>query len=175
MAAPQATRGDRYSDELVERILRAAFAGFRAAVLASGKVTVHKGFWGCGAFGGDRRVMTATQILAPGAAGVEELVFWIATPGFLEHRALGFEIAKELAGFEAKEAAQKLAAKGLAFGQGGMEAEDFNPRQEPSESCPLQTFPAFIRTIYYQAECSADKIPRLLKVPEIDQIPALPR
>ncbi len=119
MAAPQATRGDRYSDELVERILRAAFAGFRAAVLASGKVTVHKGFWGCGAFGGDRRVMTATQILAPGAAGVEELVFWIATPGFLEHRALGFEIAKELAGFEAKEAAQKLAAKGFVFGQGG--------------------------------------------------------
>jgi hypothetical protein len=32
---------------------------------------------------------------------------------------LGFEIAKELAGFEAKEAAQKLAAKGFVFGQGG--------------------------------------------------------
>ena len=36
---------------------------------------VHSGFWGCGAFGGNRILMAMLQILAAGMAGVDRLVF----------------------------------------------------------------------------------------------------
>jgi hypothetical protein len=37
-------------------------------------VVVHSGFWGCGAFGGNRVLMLMLQITAAGAAGLTQLV-----------------------------------------------------------------------------------------------------
>ena len=58
-----------------------SFTSFRAAVLESGAgpVAVHTGFWGCGAFGGNRILMTLLQAVAAGAAGVDRLV--VHAPG----------------------------------------------------------------------------------------------
>ncbi|HOR29186.1 MAG TPA: hypothetical protein PLS90_09185 [Candidatus Sumerlaeota bacterium] len=76
MAAPAGGDG-RYDEEEIERILTTAHTGFRAAVLESGgaPAVVHTGFWGCGAFGGNRQLMALLQVLAAGMAGVARLVF----------------------------------------------------------------------------------------------------
>jgi hypothetical protein len=118
LSAPQGTRGTKYSEDLIERIFRTAFSGFRAAVLNSGEVTVNTGFWGCGAFGNNRQLMTAIQLLAAGSAGVEKLVFWIPNSAFLAHFQVGLRIARELAGFETKNAVSDLAARGYTFAEG---------------------------------------------------------
>ena len=80
MAAPSGGYG-RYSGSQIERILVTAFTGFRVAVLESARqerparpVVVHTGFWGCGAFGGNRVLMVTLQALAAEMAGVTRLV-----------------------------------------------------------------------------------------------------
>jgi len=76
MAAPSGGYG-RYSREQIAHVLTTAWTGFRAAVLESGigPVAIHTGFWGCGAFGGNRVLMAMLQVIAAGAAGVDRLVF----------------------------------------------------------------------------------------------------
>lgn len=81
MAAPAGGRG-RYDIHEIEYVLRTAYTAFRAAVLESARsrgsecpVVVHTGFWGCGAFGGNRVLMAALQILAAEMAGLERVVF----------------------------------------------------------------------------------------------------
>ncbi len=78
MAAPVG-RG-RYRPEQLEAIVRTAYSGFAAAADVSGRpVEVRTGFWGCGAFGGNRVVMAALQLLAARLASVERLVFHTVT------------------------------------------------------------------------------------------------
>lgn len=86
IAAPSHGSGP-YRAEEIERVLVTAFTGFRAAVVESrgplarnGPVVVHTGFWGCGAFGGDRVLMTLLQMLAAAAAGVDQIVFHTGDP-----------------------------------------------------------------------------------------------
>jgi hypothetical protein len=86
MAAPSYGRGAYRADE-IERILVTAYTAFRAAVLESDRslgpgrpVVVHTGFWGCGAFGGNRILMTALQTAAAGLAGVDRTVFHTGDP-----------------------------------------------------------------------------------------------
>jgi hypothetical protein len=76
VAAPTGRFGP-YGREEIEGVLTTAFTGFRAAVLESGNaaVAVHTGFWGCGAFGGNRVLMALLQVLAAGMAGVRRPVF----------------------------------------------------------------------------------------------------
>lgn len=81
MAAPDGGFGAYRRGEL-EDILSTAFTGFSAArqeseriVPGSPRTTIHTGFWGCGAFGGNRTLMTILQSLAADLAGVET-VFW---------------------------------------------------------------------------------------------------
>jgi hypothetical protein len=76
IAAPSGGRG-LYSAEEIERILTTAFSGFRAAVAESGSrpAVVHTGFWGCGAFGGNRVLMAMLQVIASRLAGVKRLEF----------------------------------------------------------------------------------------------------
>lgn len=81
MAAPAYGRR-LYSAEELSRILKTAYTGFSAARCESiligsptHRVVVHTGFWGCGAFGGNRRLMTILQSLAADLAEVD-LVFW---------------------------------------------------------------------------------------------------
>ena len=56
----------------------------RAAVLESRRllgdgtlVAVHSGFWGCGAFGGNRTLMAMLQLTAARMAGLHRLVFHV--------------------------------------------------------------------------------------------------
>ncbi len=81
IAAPAGGYG-RYTPRQIELILTTAFTGFRAAVMesAGALVAVHTGFWGCGAFGGNRVLMTTLQLLAAEMAGVERLVFHTCDP-----------------------------------------------------------------------------------------------
>jgi hypothetical protein len=71
----------RYRIGEIDYLLRTAYTAFRAAVLESARsrgpkclVAVHTGFWGCGAFGGNRVLMTALQVLAAEMAGLELVV-----------------------------------------------------------------------------------------------------
>jgi hypothetical protein len=75
IAAP--TGDGRYTVRQIERVLTTAYTGFRAAMLQSrgSPTVVHTGFWGCGAFGGNRELMALLQVLAAGMAGIERLVF----------------------------------------------------------------------------------------------------
>ncbi|QSQ21716.1 hypothetical protein JY651_42265 [Pyxidicoccus parkwayensis] len=81
MAAPSGGQGPYFRHQL-ERILTTAYTGFSAAVAESRQrwpgtpVEVRTGFWGCGAFGGNRRAMTLLQLLATRLAGVDCLRFY---------------------------------------------------------------------------------------------------
>jgi hypothetical protein len=80
IAAPACGSG-RYERAEIELILATAYTGFRAAVeesqrLSPGcKVVIHTGHWGCGAFGGNKQLMSILQILAANLAQVDKLVF----------------------------------------------------------------------------------------------------
>ena len=81
MAAPSGGYG-RYGVAEIAHILGTAYSAFRAAGLeadrqrGSGCATiVHTGFWGCGAFGGNRELMAMLQVIAARMAGVRRLVF----------------------------------------------------------------------------------------------------
>jgi hypothetical protein len=87
MAAPARGYGN-YTEQEIVYILNTAFTGFSAAhresrriAGASSQTVIHTGFWGCGAFGGNRSLMTILQALAGDLAGVD-IVFWaIDKPG----------------------------------------------------------------------------------------------
>ena len=81
MAAPAGGYGP-YSVTEIAHILGTAYSAFRAAGLegirhrgAGCHTVVHTGFWGCGAFGGNRELMAMLQALAGRMAGVRRLVF----------------------------------------------------------------------------------------------------
>lgn len=80
MEAPTGGWG-AYDEATIRYILTTAYTGFRAAVLESRRMcenappVVHTGFWGCGAYGGNRTLMAILQIVAAGLAGVHRLVF----------------------------------------------------------------------------------------------------
>ncbi len=81
IAAPRGGRGEYVRADL-ELALLTAFTGFAAAIAESTwlwpgtAVEIRTGFWGCGAFGGNRQVMTLLQILAARLAGVVRLRFY---------------------------------------------------------------------------------------------------
>jgi hypothetical protein len=64
-----------YSRRELELILSTAYTGFAAAV-NEGASEIRTGFWGCGAFGGNRVVMTAMQLYAAQLAGVARVRFY---------------------------------------------------------------------------------------------------
>jgi hypothetical protein len=81
IAAPAGGYGAYTRDEITY-IANAAFTGFSAARRESmrlagdeAKTVIHTGFWGCGAFGGNRKLMTILQALAADLAEVE-IIFW---------------------------------------------------------------------------------------------------
>jgi Poly (ADP-ribose) glycohydrolase (PARG), Macro domain fold len=85
--APNGGRG-RYRREEIGLALSTAYSGFRAAVLESRRAVgpeaaaaIHSGFWGCGAFGGNRVMMTLLQVLAADLAGVARLVLHVGDAG----------------------------------------------------------------------------------------------
>ena len=121
MAAPAYGSG-RYSGDEIEYVLTTAYTGFRAAVIESGAgpVAVHTGFWGCGAFGGDRVLMTMLQVIASGLAGVERLVFHTSgEAGTAAFDSAVHLLEKELAGPSAipRELIRRIAAMGFRWGR----------------------------------------------------------
>jgi len=89
MAALSHGRG-AYKVEEIEFTLATAYTAFYAAKLESARAwaeahaapsvpgpqtVIHTGFWGCGAFGGDRELMALLQLLAARLAGIDELDF----------------------------------------------------------------------------------------------------
>ncbi|ABW68522.1 poly(ADP-ribose) glycohydrolase [Desulfosudis oleivorans] len=85
MAAPEYGMGD-YGMNDMAYVLTAAYTGYTAArqeshhlKASSPNTIIHTGFWGCGAFGGNRTIMTILQTLAADLAGVG-LVFYAFNP-----------------------------------------------------------------------------------------------
>lgn len=92
IAAPRGS--GTYTRPQLDYILTAAFTGFAAAVAESARIwpgvpcEVRTGFWGCGAFGGSRELMTLLQLLAARCAGVARVRFYaFDDPGRAEYMA----------------------------------------------------------------------------------------
>ena len=81
IAAPSGGHGV-YSAADVDGILSTAYTAFAAAAAESGSspTVVHTGFWGCGAFGGNRTLMPLLQLLAARLAGVGRVAFHATSP-----------------------------------------------------------------------------------------------
>lgn len=84
LSAPSGGIGP-YTMEQIELILLTAYTGFRAVVLETASLwnagtpaVIHTGFWGCGAFGGNRELMTMVQIFAAHLAEADHVVFHAA-------------------------------------------------------------------------------------------------
>ncbi len=121
MAAPSGGYGP-YSGEEIHFVLTTAWTGFRAAVLESGNgpVAIHTGFWGCGAFGGNRILMSMLQAIAAGAAGVDRLVFHASgEAGAAALDAALRTIRESLAGapMSGAELVRRIAAMGFEWGE----------------------------------------------------------
>ncbi len=81
MAAPSCGFGNYTRTDMLD-VLTTAYTAFLATRTESSRLAgnptttiVHTGFWGCGAFGGDRQLMTILQSLAGALAGVG-IEFW---------------------------------------------------------------------------------------------------
>lgn len=97
MEAPKGYRG-RYTAAQIRFVLQTAIAGYAAAVAESdGEVVIHGGFWGCGAYGGNRVLMAALQIIAARAVGVARLEFHAANEDGLDLYRAGAALANRLA------------------------------------------------------------------------------
>lgn len=88
IAAPECGYGEYRHDELFY-VMTAAYTGYMAAHWESSAIipsalrtVIHTGFWGCGAFGGNRTLMTILQILAADLAGAHLVFHTIDRNGF---------------------------------------------------------------------------------------------
>lgn len=82
MEAPSDGEG-YYSAKDILHVLNTAYSGFSAvrdeslATLNSASVTLNTGFWGCGAYGGNRTLMILLQVVAAELAGINRMVFFV--------------------------------------------------------------------------------------------------
>jgi hypothetical protein len=124
IAAPRHGHGP-YTRKQVETILETAYSGFRAAVLESERdglgAVIHSGFWGCGAFGGNRRMMLMLQEVAARMAGVTKLVLYVMNEEGLELAAGSSSQGKQLLGggeIGLEAVIERVVAMGLRWGVG---------------------------------------------------------
>lgn len=100
MAAPSGGDG-LYQESEIKSIFATASTAFSAArqesTRASCDTVIHSGFWGCGAFGGNRVLMVALQALAARAANVRCLVLHARDRAGVKQARAGVEIADRLA------------------------------------------------------------------------------
>lgn len=103
MAAPAWGNGD-YTEQEIAYVLNAAFTGFSAArreskrfAGASSRAVIHTGFWGCGAFGGNRSLMTILQAMAGDLAGVD-IEFWAFDQAGLQTSRDAYQLYLQLRG-----------------------------------------------------------------------------
>ena len=85
MAAPSYGTG-RYRMSDIEYVVVTAFTAFRGSARVGAVPRIGMsgrdplGFWGCGAFGGNRVLMTTLQAIAAEMAGIEQIVFHTGDP-----------------------------------------------------------------------------------------------
>lgn len=103
MAAPSGGRGD-YTEREIEFIFETAYTAFAAArqesVSNDGtrvEAIIHSGFWGCGAFGGNRQLMVALQALAARATQINRLVIHAGDAAGVDEARRGLDVADSLA------------------------------------------------------------------------------
>lgn len=121
MAAPRGF--GTYDAAAIEMILQTAYTAFSAAQGAASPrsaVTIHTGFWGCGAFGGNRTVMVALQALAAGMARVERIVFHaVDQPGQRECES-AMKVVSEIVGAssrgDTRKVIESMAARNFQWG-----------------------------------------------------------
>ena len=119
----------RYRARELAAILTCAATGFAAAATESARlwpgaaVEVRTGFWGCGAFGGNRRVMALLQVLAARIARLDRLRFHaFDDAGRADFEAATAELAELLTAQAPGEGTwaliERLEARGHAWGVG---------------------------------------------------------
>lgn len=130
IAMAATTGSGTYSDVEIAYTLVTAQTAFAAAVQESqrfagpGKqVIVHTGFWGCGAFGGHRTLMTTLQTIAAEMAGVDRIVFHTGMPGGEEsinsaRKLIGWDLAEGSDTIEIRELIQRIVNLGFVWGVG---------------------------------------------------------
>lgn len=120
MAAPAGGSGT-YTAEEIEYILATAYTAFRAAKRESpGKeITIHTGFWGCGAFGGCRGLMIVLQLCAARLAGADKIVIHTYNDAGMRHYQKALKMLSELTASECTVEALigKLQAIGFQWGE----------------------------------------------------------
>jgi hypothetical protein len=111
----------QYTAGQIRMILATAYTGFRAAKLTDGPgmaTEIHTGYWGCGAYGGNRVLMAALQVIAARMAGVEGLVFHAGDKAgvaqFQEAQRVVGEVLKEEE--ETEEVISRLDKRGFRWG-----------------------------------------------------------
>ncbi len=121
MAAPRG-RGN-YDAATIELILRTAFTAFAAARAESTgatRVIVHTGFWGCGAFGGNRTLMAALQLVAACMAHIDRLDFHAMNAAGRQLCHAAEEMLGNIAGgkvrIETRQLIKSLVTRGFAWG-----------------------------------------------------------
>jgi len=113
-----------YSRRDIEQVMVTAYTGFSAAVSESRRmwpgtpVEIRTGFWGCGAFGGNRHAMTLLQVLAARLAGVDRVKFYVFDDGGLAaFRAGEADLARVLAeGGSLAAVLDRVEARGYLWG-----------------------------------------------------------
>jgi len=79
MEAPKGSSG-AYTMGTINFVLGTAYTAFRAVFLecksyGAEEIVIHSGFWGCGAYGGNKVIMITIQMLAAVLAGIDRIVF----------------------------------------------------------------------------------------------------
>lgn len=88
----------RYTSNTITFILSTAYSGFSAVMdesrlsLNASTVRIHSGFWGCGAYGGNRVLMLLLQMVAAQLAGIDQIIFHTGD----QSGALSFREANEI-------------------------------------------------------------------------------
>lgn len=102
MAAP--TGSGEYTESDIAAIFSTAATAFAAARSESDRLRggssqtmIHSGFWGCGAFGGNRRLMIALQVLAARAFRIDGLILHAGDTAGAEEAKRGLDVAEMLA------------------------------------------------------------------------------
>ena len=112
LAIAALSHGDgAYTAAQIRETLTIAYSGFRAAVLEADALgmpgELHTGFWGCGAFGGNREVMVLLQLLAASAAGITQLVMHVMDDAGL---VLGARVRDRVAAMPEEQSLDELVA-----------------------------------------------------------------
>ena len=124
ISAPSGGYGDYTVKDMLE-VLITAYTGFSCArkesenlVPENPKTLIHTGFWGCGAFGGNRILMTILQCIAADLAKVD-LEFWAVNDSGVKVAEEAYNLYKSIGHAEENvySILEKLEAKKFQWGE----------------------------------------------------------